>query len=73
MLKIGVFPDNIIPEADIPCHTQALERHIKLVTEASAVVVGVKKRDGFIRTTLQSRKQMPKFETKSQFKSLSDQ
>ena len=49
MLKIGVFPDNIIPEADIACHTQALERHIKLVTEASAVVVGVKKRDGFGR------------------------
>lgn len=72
MVKSGIFPDVIIPEAEIPCHTQAVERHIKLVTEASAVVVGAQNRDGFIRTTLRSRKIMPKFDTKSQFKSHSE-
>ena len=44
--------------ARYPCHTQAVERHIKLVTEASASV--------FIRARLQSRTKMPKFDTKGQ-------
>src|SRR6218665_1415681 len=37
-----------------PCHTQAVERCIKLVTEASTAVSGKRNRDGFIRTKLQS-------------------
>ena len=32
-----------------PCHNQAVERHIKLVSEASAAVAGLKNRDGLIR------------------------
>ena len=32
-----------------PCHTQAVERCVKLVTEASAAVCGNTSRDGFIR------------------------
>lgn len=51
-----------------PCHTQATERCVKLVTEASAAVCGPKRRDGFIRTRLQSRNIMPVFETKKHFK-----
>lgn len=47
-----------------PCHTQAVERCVKLVTEASAAVCGNVKRDGFIRSRLESRKIMPRFETK---------
>ena len=35
-----------------PCHTQAVERHIKLVTEASVSVCGQESRDGFIRVRL---------------------
>ena len=31
-----------------PCHNQAVERHIKLVPEASATVAGFKNRDGLI-------------------------
>ncbi|XP_060801595.1 uncharacterized protein LOC132902031 [Amyelois transitella] len=52
---------------DFPCHTQAVERCIKLVTEASSAVCGENKRDGFIRARLLSRRQMPNFETKNQF------
>ncbi|GBP41928.1 hypothetical protein EVAR_31691_1 [Eumeta japonica] len=48
------------------CHTQAVERCIKLVTEASSAVCGEHKRDGFIRARLLSRQQMPHFDTKKQ-------
>ena len=51
---------------DIPCHTQAVERHIKPVTEAAEKVW----RDGYIRTTLASRKKMPVFENKKAVKTL---
>ncbi|GBM69300.1 hypothetical protein AVEN_86630-1 [Araneus ventricosus] len=40
-----------------PSHTQAVERIVKLVTEASRRRVGPQNRDGFIRATLESRKQ----------------
>ncbi|KAK0069476.1 hypothetical protein Bpfe_000653 [Biomphalaria pfeifferi] len=52
--------------ARYPCHTQSVERHIKLVTEASQVVCGPEKRDGFIRARLESRSKMPKLDTKAQ-------
>ena len=32
-----------------PCHTQAVERAVRLVSEASAAVVGKEARNGFIR------------------------
>lgn len=51
-----------------PCHTQSVERLVKLVTEASAKVYGYKNRDGYIRNTLKSRKIMPAFESKKDFK-----
>ncbi|KAK0061524.1 hypothetical protein Bpfe_008906 [Biomphalaria pfeifferi] len=47
--------------ARYPCHTQSVERHIKLVTEASQVVCGPEKRDG-----LEWRSKMPKLDTKAQ-------
>lgn len=50
-----------------PCHTQAVERCVKLVTEACASVCGSKARDGFIRVRLESRKIMPSFNTKSEY------
>ena len=52
-----------------PCHNQAVERHIKLVTEASASVSGYERRDGMIRHRIRSRKLMKSFDTKAQFKS----
>lgn len=51
-----------------PCHTQAVERGVKVVTEASASVCGVKRRDGFIRNKYLSRAKMPKFESKCDYK-----
>ena len=51
----------------LPCHTQAVERCVKLVTEASSLVCGQISRDGFIRSRIESRQKMPSFETKRQF------
>lgn len=51
-----------------PCHTQAVERMVKLVTEASAAVIGEEARDGFIKARIESHKMMPAFETKKNFK-----
>ncbi|GBL62395.1 hypothetical protein AVEN_101522-1 [Araneus ventricosus] len=55
-----------------PCHTQAVERGVKLVTEASQKVVDSNSRDGFIRTTLLSISTMPGFSSKSYFKVLKE-
>ncbi|XP_055922808.1 uncharacterized protein LOC129953593 [Eupeodes corollae] len=59
-------PENI-ELSKYPCHTQAVERCIKLVTEASASVCGQESRDGFIKARISSRKLLPKFETKKEF------
>ena len=41
-----------------PCHTQTVERAIKLVTEAAGSVVGAESRDGYIRQKIKSRKEV---------------
>ena len=48
-------------------NTQAVERGIKLVTEASTVVTGQEERDGFIRVKMHSRDIMPMFNTKKDY------
>ena len=50
-----------------PCHTQSVERAIKLVTEASAAVCGQGRRDGFIRARVESRKMYKSFQSKSSY------
>ncbi|GBN23534.1 hypothetical protein AVEN_102269-1 [Araneus ventricosus] len=50
-----------------PCHTQAVERSVKLVTEASQKFAGSNSRDCFIRTTLLSRSSIPSFSNKPYF------
>ncbi|GBN84829.1 hypothetical protein AVEN_69258-1, partial [Araneus ventricosus] len=50
-----------------PSHTQSVERIVKLITEASRKRVGPQNRDGFIRATLESRKQMSQFEFKKDY------
>ena len=44
------------PEAlpDFSCHSRAVERHVKLITEASSQVHGAKARQGFILSKLKS-------------------
>ncbi|GBL87752.1 hypothetical protein AVEN_262249-1, partial [Araneus ventricosus] len=49
-------------------HTQAVERIVKLVTEASRKRVGQQNRDRFIIATLESIKQMSQFESKTNYK-----
>lgn len=52
---------------DFFCHTQPVERGVKMVTEASAIVANIEKRDGAIRAKILSRNNMPKFESKKHF------
>ena len=54
-------------ELDHPCHNQAVERHVKLVTKASIRVAGFQRRDGMIIQNIKSRKLMPSFNTEKQF------
>ncbi|GBM17765.1 hypothetical protein AVEN_99647-1 [Araneus ventricosus] len=64
------LPDNTVPEWSFtvfPCHTVAVERTVKLVTEAAFRVCGCDVRNGIIRSTLLSRQALPKFQSKSQF------
>ena len=50
-----------------PCHTEAVERCVKGVTEACKSVVGQEARDGFIRARSIARGIMPTFNTKSEY------
>ncbi|GBN30757.1 hypothetical protein AVEN_126502-1 [Araneus ventricosus] len=53
-----------------PSHTQAVERIVKLVTEASRKRDGQPNRDKFIRDTLESRKQKSQFESKKRLQKI---
>ncbi|GBM79302.1 hypothetical protein AVEN_92056-1 [Araneus ventricosus] len=55
-----------------PCHTQAVERGVKVVTEASQEVGVSNSRNGFMITTLLSRSPMQSFSFKSYFKVLKE-
>ena len=50
-----------------PCHTQSVERCIKIITDASNTVYGFEARDGFIKSCIAHRQIMPKFNTKKNF------
>ena len=52
---------------NIPCHSQAVERHVKLVSEASLQVICVVRRDEFFRSTLESRRRIVLSETKANY------
>lgn len=51
----------------LPCHTQAVERHIRLVTAASLATCGPEARDGFIHSRIKSQRELPKFDSKINF------
>ena len=51
-----------------PCHSQSVERTVKLVSESTLAVYGQERRHGWIKMTIQSRKQMPAFKSKKDFK-----
>ena len=64
-VKSRMLPSVFFPK--FLCRTQAVERAVKLATEASACVVDSSERDGYIIAKLQSRKKMPQFNTKKNF------
>ena len=53
-----------------PCHNQAVERLVKIVTESASKVYGHVTRDGYIRVLQERRKLMPRFDTRSEFKNI---
>ncbi|GBL93833.1 hypothetical protein AVEN_153603-1 [Araneus ventricosus] len=59
-----------IREIQVSLSHQAVERCIKLVTEASNKVCGHEVKDSYIRATMMSRSIMPNFSKKSDFKCL---
>lgn len=56
-----------LPLLRLPCRSQAAERAVKAVTEASATLCKKSEREGFIKTQIESRKAMPKFDSKKDF------
>jgi hypothetical protein len=51
----------------LPCHTQAVERAVKAVTEASGILYNNADKEGFIKSQIESRKVTPKFDSKKDF------
>jgi hypothetical protein len=51
----------------LPCHTQAVERAVKAVTEASGILYKNADKESFIKSQIESRKVMPKFDSKKDF------
>jgi len=47
-----------------PCHNQAVERHVKITSEAASSVIGNQRRDGYILAKLDSIQTMPSFDSK---------
>ena len=43
------------------------EKYCTIVTDASATVMGVEARDGLIRSKLEERKKLPRFETRKDY------
>lgn len=66
--NIEIVETEILPTfRKMPCHSQATERCIKLVTESCVNVCGPDKREGWIRNKLKSCNTMPVFNTKKEF------
>ena len=68
--EVLAFVDKPLIIPGFNCHTQAVERAIKLVTEAAGLVIGEEARDGFIRQKVRSRKEIGRCHTKEFFPKL---
>ena len=62
--------DNALQAPSYSCHTQAVERAVKVVSDASSQVYGETERDGFIRQRIRSRKLMLKVDTERDLQAL---
>ncbi|GBL78890.1 hypothetical protein AVEN_48869-1 [Araneus ventricosus] len=65
MCKEEQFP--VLTFEEFLCHTQSVERCVKLISEAAMKVCGETARDGYIRSKLQARKELPTFDNKGQY------
>ncbi|GBN00463.1 hypothetical protein AVEN_131017-1 [Araneus ventricosus] len=76
MIAEAIVNPAIIQEAILPifkgfpCHTQATERIVKVITDGAAAVCGPSRRDGFIRNRLKLRNLIPVFSTKHDYRPL---
>ena len=61
-IVMDVTPTKVFPE--FFCHSQAVGKLVKVVTEASKAVCGLKSPDRFIHAQTASRQLMPRFEFK---------
>ena len=52
------FTENPLELPNIPCHSQAVEREVKLTTQSSAAVSGINNQQGFAFNVLSARKTM---------------
>ena len=62
--QIKAFEKTPLCIPDYPNHTQAVERAVKLTTEAAGKVVGFEQRHGMICQRIKARKQIPRFLSK---------
>ena len=65
--EIRGFIPTLLKLLRYPCHTQAVERGIKVVSKAASAVIGEEARDGFIRQKLLSRMVSGWCDTKASF------
>ena len=65
--EIKEIAENKLNVPKFPVHTQSVERTVKLITEAAESGCGQERRDRFIRARLQSRGEMPVYDTKHEF------
>ncbi|GBO20620.1 hypothetical protein AVEN_55943-1 [Araneus ventricosus] len=65
MGKQEQFP--VLTFEEFKCHTQFVERCVKLISEAVMKVCGETARYAYIRAELQARKELPTFDNKRQY------
>ncbi|GBM07088.1 hypothetical protein AVEN_177056-1 [Araneus ventricosus] len=65
MCKEEHFP--VLNFEEFLCHTQPVERCVKLLSEAAMNVCGEIARDGYIRAKFQARKELPASDNKGLF------
>ena len=80
LMTTMIITDEVISCLDSPlqvpstwqCHSQSMERAIRKVSKSCMMVVGVKKREGWIRCAEESRKVQKKPNTKADYLALFD-
>ena len=67
LLELETVPMEVM---DFPVHAQSIERCVKEVTRASAIVYGEDRRDGYIKATLAHRQILPTNQSKKDLKKI---